>query len=53
MYVCTYVRCNYTHTHTQRSLVASAVKYGALANEIGFVIDEMDETLAEPILGNR
>ncbi len=35
----------------EKELEAAALKYSALANKVGFVLDEVDEAIAEPILG--
>ena len=37
----------------EKELAAAAVRYSGLANEVQFVLDLMEEAIAEPILGNR
>jgi hypothetical protein len=37
----------------EKELVAAAGRYAALANEVQFVLDQVEEAIGEPILGDR
>ncbi len=37
----------------EKELVGAAARYSLLANEVQFVLDQVEEAVAEPILGDR